>query len=117
MQPHTEPSDDGTTESFVRPYVITAGRTVGEAGEIPIETLVVARIGTAGLSPDHAHVVSLCPDPISVAEIAVYLAQPIGVARVLVADLTASGHVEQHQTAATEGVAIVRRLLDGIRSL
>lgn len=104
-------------ESFVRPYVITAGRTVGDAGEIPIETLVVAQLDTAGLGPDHASVVDLCTEPISVAEIAVHIRQPIGVARVLVADLTASGHVHQHQTAASEGAAIVRRLLDGIRSL
>ena len=107
----------GNHESFVRPYMITAGRTVGEAGDIPIETLVVAHRANEGLSPDYAAVVDLCPEPISVAEIAVHIHQPIGVARVLVADLTASGHVEQHETAATEGAAIVRRLLDGIRAL
>lgn len=107
----------GNHESFVRPYMITAGRTVGAAGDIPIETLVVARRSTEGLNPDHAAVVAFCTGPLSVAEIAVHIHQPIGVARVLVADLTASGHVEQHQTAASEGAAIVRRLLDGIRAL
>ncbi len=104
-------------ESFVRPYIITAGRTVGQAGDIPIETLVVARLSNEGLNPDYAAVVDLCTTPLSVAEIAVHIHQPIGVARVLVADLTASSHVEQHGTAASEGAAIVRRLLDGIRSL
>lgn len=104
-------------QSFVRPYIITGGRTVGAAGDIPIETLVVARRSAQGLAPDHAAVINLCTEPLSVAEIAVHIRQPIGVARVLVADLTASGHVEQHETAATEGAAIVRRLLDGIRSL
>ena len=115
-------SDQPTTiedsqTSFVRPYVITAGRTVGEAGDIPIETLVVARASSVGLPPDYAAVIDLCSEPLSVAEIAVHIHQPIGVARVLVADLTASHHVEQHGTAASEGAAIVRRLLDGIRSL
>ena len=104
-------------ESFVRPYMITAGRTVGHAGDIPIETLVVARLSNEGLSPDYAAVIDLCTTPLSVAEIAVHIQQPIGVARVLIADLTASSHVEQHGTAASEGAAIVRRLLDGIRSL
>ncbi len=107
----------GPNDSFVRPYMITAGRTVGEAGEIPIETLVVAHRSSAGLGPDHAAVIDLCAEPLSIAEIAVHIRQPIGVARVLVADLTASGHVEQHDTAASQGAAIVRRLLDGIRSL
>ena len=104
-------------DSFVRPYMITGGRTVGAAGDIPIETLVVAQRPRDGLNPDHASVVDLCAEPLSVAEIAVNIRQPLGVARVLVADLTASGHVEQYETAATEGAAIVRRLLDGIRSL
>ena len=106
-----------TEESFVRPYMITAGRTVGEAGNIPIETLVVARRSGEGLGPDHAAIIAACREPLSVAEIAVHIHQPIGVARVLVADLTASNHVEQHETAASEGAAIVRRLLDGIRAL
>lgn len=105
-------------ESFVRPYVITGGRTVGAAGDIPIETLVVSRLPADSLDPDRAAVLQVCTgEPLSVAEIAVHLRHPIGVARVLVADLTASGHVEQYETAASEGAAIVRRLLDGIRSL
>ena len=114
----TGPPGGENEESFVRPYIITGGRTVGAAGEIPIETLVVSRRSTERLDPDHAAIVDFCSqEPLSVAEIAVHLRQPIGVARVLVADLTASGHVEQYETAASEGAAIVRRLLDGIRSL
>lgn len=104
-------------DPFVRPYMITGGRTVGEAGTIPIETLVVAEGSHEGLDPDRAAIVRLCSTPLSVAEIAVHIHQPIGVARVLIADLTASGHVIQHDTAASEGAEIVRRLLDGIRAL
>lgn len=110
-------ADLDANASFVRPYMITAGRTVGAAGDIPIETLVVATASSANLSPDYAAVVDLCTEPLSVAEIAVHINQPIGVARVLVADLTASNHVEQYATAVSEGAEIVRRLLDGIRSL
>lgn len=110
---------NGEDASFVRPYMITGGRTVGAAGEIPLETLVVARGTGDGLSPDHAAVVRVCSggEPLSIVEIAVHIGQPIGVARVLVADLTASQHVEQYDTAASENAALVRRLLDGIRSL
>ncbi len=105
--------------SFVRPYTITTGRTIGAAGEIPIETLVVASKSAVGLQPDHAAVVELCSEaqPFSVVEIALHLDLPLGVARVLVADLTASGHVEQHDTMAAENDELVRRLLEGIRSL
>jgi hypothetical protein len=117
MDPHSDLHVDDS--SFVRPYMITGGRTVGEAGEIPLETLVVAKRSTEGLGPDHAAVVRVCGsgEPLSIVEIAVHIAQPIGVARVLVADLTATQHVEQYDTAASENAALVRRLLDGIRSL
>ncbi|MEO0495055.1 MAG: DUF742 domain-containing protein [Actinomycetota bacterium] len=111
-----EPSPED--ESFVRPFMITGGRTVGDAGEIPIEAMVVATTpDTAGLGPDPASVVSLCHSPLSVAEIGAHLGVPVGVARVLVADLTASGHVDRYQTAASDDATIVRRLLHGIRSL
>lgn len=104
--------------SFVRPFVVTGGRTVGEAGDIPLETLVVSQFSSEGLLPDHAAVVEVCSgNPVSVIEIAMLIDQPIGVARVLVADLTASGHVEQFDTAASENAAIVQRLLDGLRAL
>lgn len=104
--------------SFVRPFVITRGRTVGDAGDIPIETLVVAMQSGEGLGPDHAAVIEVCTgDPISVMEIAITIGLPIGVARVLVADLSASEHVVQYQTAATESAATVGRLLDGLRAL
>lgn len=111
--------DFDSDSSFVRPYMITGGRTVGDAGDIPLETLVVAKRSSDGLNPDHAAVVNVCAggEPLSVIEIAVHLDQPIGVARVLVADLTSSQHVEQYDTAASENAALVRRLLDGIRSL
>lgn len=107
----------GSARSFVRPYMITGGRTIGQAGEIPLETLVVARGFSDGLAPDHAAVVELCRDPLSVFEVALRLSHPIGVARVLVADLTASNHLEQYNSAASQNAELVQRLLDGIRSL
>lgn len=114
-----DPSGDAPRDaSFVRPFVITGGRTVGQAGDIPLETLVVSSGVSEGLGPDHAAVVSVSSnDPVSVIEIAMLIDQPIGVARVLVADLTASGHVEQYDTAASENQAIVERLLEGLRAL
>lgn len=111
-------NDEATApDPFVRPYVITAGRTVGAGGEIPIETMVIARRNAAGLSEDHGAVLGICSTPTSVAEVTAHRSVPVGVARVLVADMTESGHLEMFETAAVEDTAIVRRLLDGIRSL
>ncbi|MEM7096512.1 MAG: DUF742 domain-containing protein [Actinomycetota bacterium] len=103
---------------FVRPFVVTHGRTVGHAGDIALETMVEARVLDGALAPDHAAVVDVCRvGPRSVMEIALELTIPIGVARVLVADLTATGHVEQCTTAETEKQEIVERLLAGLRAL
>ena len=67
------PPEGDHEESFVRPYIITGGRTVGAAGDIPIETLVVSRRTGERLGPDHAVVVDFCSrEPLSVAEIAVH---------------------------------------------
>lgn len=104
-------------DPFVRPYMITSGRTVGEAGDLPLEAMVIARGEPHGLNEDQLAVMNMCPGPISIAEIAVGTSFVLGVARVLVADLTASGHLEMYETAAVQDTAIVRRLLDGIRAL
>ena len=109
--------DTSSDDPFVRPYVITAGRTVGVAGDLPIETMVTARGSVDRLNEDHAVVLGLCSEPVSIAEVAAQGSFVLGVARVLVADLTASGHLEMYETAASEDAAIVRRLLDGIRAL
>ena len=111
-------SDEASSDDpFVRPYMITTGRTVGAAGEIPIEAMVIARRDAADLGEDHAAVVKICSKPISVAEVAALSSVPVGVARVLIADLTESRHLEMFETAAVEDAAIIRRLLDGIRAL
>ncbi len=106
-------------EVFVRPFALTGGRTVGDGGTLPIETMVLARPdrSDAARSPAHGRVIALCRNTQSIAEVAAYLSVPLGVARVLVADLTASGHLERFETAMSDDVAIVRRLLDGIRAL
>ena len=41
---------------------------------------------------------------------------PLGVARVLVADLWGEGSLEVLETTRNDDIAIVRRLLDGIRN-
>lgn len=110
----TDPTPD---DPFVRPYMITAGRTVGKAGDLPIEAMVIARGEPNGLNEEQLAVMDLCAKPISIAEIAAGTSFVLGVARVLVADLTASGHLEMYETAAVQDAAIVRRLLHGIRAL
>jgi hypothetical protein len=111
---------------LVRPYVVTRGRTHAAGSDLPIETIVV---GVGPLDPLPAHLPSeasamltLCRDPMSIAELAARARVPVGVARVLVADLDELGLVRLGRGADAgageqDNVALLERLLDGIRAL
>ena len=104
---------------MVRPYVRTGGRT-RPAVDLAIEALV----STAARAPeptgaDHRAIAALCASPRSVAEIAALLEIPLGVARVLVADLAKDGGVVVHDTSGPDGpdATLMQRVLDGLRRL
>jgi hypothetical protein len=106
--------------AFVRPYVLTRGRTRA-AFELSIETLVSAapEATRAGLIGEHHTVLGLCQEPRSVAEIAALVGVPLGVARVLVGDLAAAGIVAVHGGTGEAGpdLALMQRVLSGLRRL
>ncbi len=107
-------AEEGT---FMRPYLLTGGRTRSEAGELAVEAMVAVSAGsTAPHDQDLAAIYSLCETPNSIAEISAKCAIPLGVARVLVADLWGAGSLELLETTRSDDIAIVRRLLDGIRN-
>lgn len=110
---------------MVRPYMLTGGRTEGTYA-LELETLVSANQHVLGEQvPDgaeHDAVVRACPAPRSVAEIAVSLRMPFGVARVLVSDAADAGLVTVHRTASgADGVEshllLMERVLSGLRRL
>jgi Protein of unknown function (DUF742) len=89
-----------------------------------METVVVAVGSLARLPPsapsEAASILTLCRDPMSIAELAARARVPVGVARVLVGDLAALGLVDLGTTAAgdeQDNIALLERLLDGIRAL
>lgn len=103
----------------VRPYVRTGGRT-RPAVELAVEALVSVAPGAAEPpGADHRAVAALCASPRSVAEVAALLVVPLGVARVLVADLARDGVVVVHRTSGPDGPdeALMQRVLDGLRKL
>jgi hypothetical protein len=106
-------------ENLVRPFLVTQGRTKPAAVSLRLETLVITTPGDlAGeLKYEPRTVVQVCAgSPRSVAEIAVYLRVPIGVARVLIADLILAGHL-QYQQAHEVPIAILERIRDRVRAL
>ena len=104
---------------MVRPYVRTGGRT-RPAVDLAIEALVSTAAGAPEPpGADHRAIVALCASPRSVAEIAALLEIPLGVARVLVADLAKDGGVVVHDTSGPDGpnATLMQRVLDGLRRL
>ncbi|MER8187396.1 DUF742 domain-containing protein [Kitasatospora sp. NPDC094015] len=68
---------------------------------------------------EHRGIVTLCRDAVSVAEIAARLGLRPNVARVLVGDLSTSGHVTAHPPSfdAARDVPTLRRVIHGLRAL
>ena len=101
---------------MARPYFLTRGRTRSEAGELAVEAMVASKPGADTPSDlELAAIYQLCMTPNSIAEISAKRSIPLGVARVLVADMWGAGTLELLETTRTDDIAIVRRLLDGIR--
>lgn len=118
-----EDMDQPMTSSFVRPFVRSGGRTRAEI-ELPLEALVSA-VPSALDNPssssmeEHRLVLSLCIQPRSIMEIAALAGVPLGVARVLVGDLAATGELTVHRTAdrVGPGVELLERVLTGLHEL
>jgi len=106
-----------------RPYTLTGGRTQPRI-ELPIEVTVETLNAEFDWAPGDVRtaIVQLCYDRPSIAEISSYAALPIGVTRVLVADLVESGHLRVHATLTDHSTVadrrrLIERTLDGLRAL
>ncbi|RLL69042.1 DUF742 domain-containing protein [Streptomyces sp. Z26] len=116
----------GEPQQLVRPYAMTGGRTRPRY-QLAIEALVsttaeFAQLG--GQLPEHQRICRLCYEIKSVAEISALLSIPLGVARILVADLAEAGLVAIHQPGGDESTAdgqpdvtLLERVLSGLRKL
>jgi Protein of unknown function (DUF742) len=117
-----------------RPYLLTGGRTEVDDPTVAMETIVVAARHAVGPVPardtwrtsrsyEKEAILALCGRPLSVAEVAAHLRIPLGVARVLVADLIAGGSLVSSAAAGnepaqlTQDVALIERLIAGVAAL
>ena len=72
------------------------------------------------LAPECQAILQFCLDWRSVAEISAVLRMPLGVARILVADMSADGLVRIHQRDDSEGrpdLNLLERVLSGLRKI
>ncbi len=121
-----EPAPAGASSNpLVRPYAMTGGRTRPRY-QLAIEALVHTTAQPhqmQGQLPEHQRICHLCREIKSVAEISALLTIPLGVARILVADLAEAGLVAIHQPGGDENaggqpdVTLLERVLSGLRKL
>ena len=111
--------------ALVRPYAVTRGRTEPQR-DIPIEAVLVASQSAVQearfAGHDKYRIAVLCEQkPQSLAELAALTRLPLGVARVLVADMVADGLLSLHSAAPrkgfTERMDLLERVLSGLRKL
>jgi hypothetical protein len=112
------PSAPLADDQLVRPFLMTGGRTRPIHDGLRIETLISAPPAAlfAPLRFELRRIVEFCQTPQSVAEIAVALRIPLGVARVLVADLTTEGYVTYSQPTELP-IELIERIRDRVRAL
>ena len=127
----TMPERDEPTGALVRPYAVTRGRTRPKV-EIALEALVETTVrGRSGMirsghgGSEHQYIAAMCDGGRvqSLAEIAARMQLPLGVARVIVADMASDGLVAVYEPTSLEdetdavGTELLERVLSGLRRL
>jgi hypothetical protein len=117
---------DGDAGPVVRPYALTGGRTEpAGVGVLDLVAVVVsagdgASGDAAGLSPEHRRMLELCRRPVTVADLASATTLPVGVVRVLLADLIGQGWVTvppNQGMGEKPSTDLLKEVLHGLRAL
>ena len=103
---------DAEAGPVVRPYALTRGRTrhSGEAFDL-VATVTATRMGVAdptALAPEHLSVLQLARAPTTVVDIASDVDLPLGVVRILLADLRELGLVAIRAPVSTKAQQVDR---------
>jgi hypothetical protein len=115
-----DPPAGDADEPGVRPFLVTGGRTQPLRDGLRIHTMLSAPPAAlhAPLRFELRRIVELCQQPQSVAEVAAGLRVPVGVARILVADLVNARHIRCHdQNEQDLGLDVIERIRDHVQAL
>ncbi|MGD0240552.1 MAG: DUF742 domain-containing protein [Streptosporangiaceae bacterium] len=115
---------DAAAGPVVRPYALTQGRTrhAGESFDLVATVMATPAALTepTALAPEHMSVLQLARVPTTVADIASDVDLPLGVVRIILADLRELGLVAiRHPVVMAERVDkhTLREVLNGLRGL
>lgn len=120
--------------STVRPYAVTGGRVRSATSDLPIEALVEVLPGAVnsyGLPPEKRAILEHGAHTyVSIAELSALLKLPLGVTRILVADLVEDNYVAVHTSAPLDvhtghgsnnpsglSLSVLESVLNGISTL
>jgi hypothetical protein len=114
---------DAQAGPVVRPYALTQGRTRHSGAAFDVVAMVIAiSVGMpSSLPPEHLAVLQLVRSPTAVVDIASDVDLPLGVVRILLADLREMGLVSISAPVSTGPRRVdrntLREVLHGLRSL
>lgn len=114
-------SRPGRDDSPDRLYTVTGGRSrAGADSPFDLVTLVVAECDpTPGMQSEHAAILRMTERPTAVVEIAAELRLPVGITKILLADLLAAGRVvaRHPRQEAVPDLELLEQVLVGLRNL
>jgi hypothetical protein len=114
---------DAEDASRLPPYLITGGRSAPVIADLPVEAQVTTTsIGQAGADAyafECREILGLCAQPMAMAEVAARTRLQLGVVRVLVGDLVASGHlaVRRPEVAPHRSEELMERVIRGLQAI
>jgi len=110
-----DPADD----LMVRPFMLTGGRTQPLHDGLRIETLLHASPAalSAPLRFESRRIVELCQAPMAMADLAVAMRVPLGVVKVIVADLVTEGYLRIEDQLGELPISLIERIRDRVRAL
>jgi hypothetical protein len=117
---------DRNAGPVVRPYALTGGRTEPTSGTVlDLIAVIVATTWVQGsddlsLTPEHRRILGLCRTPATVADVASATGLPVGVVRILLADLILQGRITviaARPAGEQPSTALLKEVLHGLRAL
>jgi Protein of unknown function (DUF742) len=122
MSPRDDEWLDEDAGRVARPYTVTGGRTRprGER-QFDLIDIVVATGAEPGeafsAGPEHRHILSVCQRPTVVAELTAAVGLPLGLVRVLLADLLYEDLISVSRQAQRTDRRLLQRVLDSLKAL
>ena len=105
---------------FVRPFIMTGGRTRADRRDLRIETMLQSTVQDVPpeLHSEQEELLLLCQEPLSVAEVAARLHLVVGVVAVIAGDLIASGLLDVHHTDPVEiELDMLTKMIERVRAI